>query len=218
MSGAPAQYVYVVGEDCSMSQWLTHLSLEHNVSVRRFATPHDCLEALRACPCALLVVSLDSDAESGLCLLTRCSQLNPQARRVALIDKGDVPLAIRAMQAGAQECMEKPFSEDWWSAALRVVSSEWSSTYPHGNGVLTKLEKFVLSQVVAGRTSREIAALLHRSPRTVEVHRTHILHKLGVSSTVDLVRQGVMMELSDSPRQPEPVPHLESGTAGNCDA
>lgn len=215
MSTVPAQYVYVVGGDCPMGQRPAHVLQKDNVSVRRFATPHDCLGALRACPCALLVVSLDGDAESGLCLLTRCGQLHPQTRRVALIDKGNVPLAIRAMQAGAQECMEKPFNEDWWSATIQTVSSKRSNTYPYGNGALTEVEKFVLSQVVAGRTSREIAAVLHRSPRTVEVHRTHILHKLGVSSTLDLVRQGVMMQLSDSPRQPEPVP--ESETSGNCD-
>jgi len=218
MSSTPAQYVYVVGGDCLVSQWPTHLLRRHNISVRRFATPHDCLQALRDGPCVLLVISLDGDPESGLHLLKSSNRLHPQTHRVALIGKGDVPLAMRAMRAGAQECIEKPLDEDWWLSAIQIVSSKWGNTYPHGNVALTEIERFVLGQVVAGRTSREIAAVLHRSPRTVEVHRTHIMHKLGVSSTVDLVRQGVRMELSDSTPQPEPDTHSESETSGDSDA
>jgi two-component system response regulator DctR len=56
---------------------------------------------------------------------------------------------------------------------------------------LTDREREILEQVVQGFTTKEIARTLQLSPRTVEVHRGHILHKLGARNTADLVRKAV---------------------------
>ena len=53
---------------------------------------------------------------------------------------------------------------------------------------LTSMETTVLQHVLQGRTNRQIGQSLHRSPRTIEVHRSHIMRKLGASTIVDLVR------------------------------
>jgi FixJ family two-component response regulator len=55
-------------------------------------------------------------------------------------------------------------------------------------GLLTQREREVLDLVVAGRANKEIAATLHLSPKTVEVHRAHVMDKMQASSVAELVR------------------------------
>ena len=53
------------------------------------------------------------------------------------------------------------------------------------------MEIRVLNLVLEGRNTREIALALHRSSRTIEVHRSHVMQKMGVTNVVELLRQAV---------------------------
>lgn len=64
---------------------------------------------------------------------------------------------------------------------------------------LTASQMRVLRLIVSGMSNKEIARSLHRSRRTIEGHRAHIMQKLGVDNPVDLVRRAVMMGLVDLP-------------------
>jgi len=64
----------------------------------------------------------------------------------------------------------------------------------------------VLYLILDGKNSREIASALHRSPRTIEVHRCHLMQKMGATSVIELLRRAVDMGLSLS----EPLPEEES--------
>lgn len=198
MTSALRRHVYIVKEGCPVQPWPEELLERYHIFVRSFATAADCLAALQECPCALLVVSLDGGPEAGLRLLTQAGQLHPLMFSIAVVHIGDVHMAVRAMKAGAHDCVEKPVEGKWWLMAIEKAAAKWQRAHRHSNGTLTETEKFVLRQVLAGKTSKEIAWMLHRSPRTVEVHRTHIIQKLGVSSTVDLIRQAVTLELQDA--------------------
>jgi len=198
VTSALRRQVYIVKEGCPVQPWSEELVQRYHISVRWFATANDCLEALRECPCALMVVALDGGSDAELRLLMQANQLHPLMLSIAVVNIGDVHMAVRAMQAGARDCVEKPADGEWWLLAVEKAAARWQRTQHHSNGVLTETEKFVLRQVLAGKTSKEIAWMLHRSPRTVEVHRTHIIQKLGVSSTVDLIRHAVTLELQDA--------------------
>ncbi len=64
---------------------------------------------------------------------------------------------------------------------------------------LTRTEINVLRFILDGKSNKEIAHLLHRSVRTIEVHRSHIMRKFSVDNLVDLVKQAAMMGLIDLP-------------------
>jgi len=64
---------------------------------------------------------------------------------------------------------------------------------------LTGSEMRVLRLIVKGMSNKEIAESLHRSRRTIEGHRAHLMQKLGVDNSVDLVRKAVAMGLIDLP-------------------
>ena len=62
---------------------------------------------------------------------------------------------------------------------------------------VTTAEVKVLKLIVKGMSSKEIARLLHRSPRTIENHRAHLMKKLGVDNSVDLIRRAITIGLID---------------------
>jgi len=64
---------------------------------------------------------------------------------------------------------------------------------------LTKTEMEVLCLILDGKSNKEAARLLHRSVRTIEDHRSHIMHKLGVNNVVDLVKRATAMGIIDLP-------------------
>lgn len=59
---------------------------------------------------------------------------------------------------------------------------------------LTDREKQVLDQVVRGLTTKEIARQLELSPRTIEIHRGHILRKMGARNAIELVRKALIRD------------------------
>ncbi len=66
---------------------------------------------------------------------------------------------------------------------------------PDGAGRLTSREHEILKQVIKGRSNKEIARALAISPKTVSVHRTNIMSKLGVQNSADLVRYAMQHHL-----------------------
>ncbi|MFC1761241.1 LuxR C-terminal-related transcriptional regulator [Planctomycetota bacterium] len=58
---------------------------------------------------------------------------------------------------------------------------------------MTKTERIVRRLLMQGMSKRRIAYVLQRSERTIEVHRGHIMQKLGVDNVVDLVKRASAM-------------------------
>ncbi|HEY4116047.1 MAG TPA: response regulator FixJ [Rhizomicrobium sp.] len=133
-----------------------------------------------------------------------------QSRRSALpailmTGHADVPIAVRAMKAGAVDFLEKPFDDEALlgsvqraldqakasgaaEASAKIVEQKLSS--------LTERERQVLDLLVAGKPNKIVAYELSISPRTVEIHRARVMDKMGAKSLAELVR----MKLSAAPK------------------
>ena len=110
---------------------------------------------------------------------------------------GDVALAVRAMKAGAVDFIEKPYDEtvmlDSVCRALNFSKASRSQAALVQNaesriGLLTAREHQVLQHLVAGRANKVIAYELDISPRTVEIHRAHLMEKMQARSLSDLIQ------------------------------
>jgi two-component system response regulator FixJ len=131
---------------------------------------------------------------------------------------GDVPLAVAAMQKGACSFLEKPFREaaleealeDAFARATATSGASAASAVSHvsrgpitperfaalepgprsslADG-LTKREREVLDLVVQGLLNKTIADRLGISIKTVELHRSNMMHKIGARSITDLMRR-----------------------------
>jgi FixJ family two-component response regulator len=115
---------------------------------------------------------------------------------IFLTGHGDIPMAVRAVQAGAVDFLEKPvpgatllervqralkLDEDRRETEIRTQAIQ--QRYVR----LSPREREIMAFMVSGLTSKEIARELDLSPRTVEVHRTHVMHKMAAAHLAELV-------------------------------
>jgi two-component system response regulator FixJ len=107
----------------------------------------------------------------------------------------DVPMAARAMRAGAADFIEKPFAQatllDSVAAAMARAGPPPDATLRARFERLTPRETEVLRQMVEGLPNKLIAHALGLSPRTVEIHRGRVMQKTGARSLAQLVRMAI---------------------------
>ena len=116
---------------------------------------------------------------------------------IIMTGHGDVPIAVRAMKAGAVDFVEKPFAAEAMVAVIRqaierarpsAASAGASEDLKARIESLTPREREVLDRLVAGRANKVIAFELDISPRTVEIHRARVMEKMQARNLSQLVR------------------------------
>jgi two-component system, LuxR family, response regulator FixJ len=123
---------------------------------------------------------------------------------IIITGHGDVPLAVRAMKAGAVDFIEKPFDDELLRASIargieqsRRARGE-SAVAQEAEGRIAQLtarEREVMEHLVAGRPNKVIAHRMDISPRTVEVHRGRVMDKMQARSLSDLVRMALAAKI-----------------------
>ena len=107
------------------------------------------------------------------------------------------------MRVGASEFIEKPLRRDKLLSAVRsALKQALAADPPEAAPKLTGAEMQVLNLVLEGKSNKEIAVELHRSIRTVEDHRGHIMHKWGIDNLIDLIKKAASTGLFELPESP----------------
>lgn len=147
----------------------------------------------------------------GLELQQRLSECSALLAVVVMTGQGDVPVAVRAMRAGAVDFLEKPFSDQELIDAVRRALEQsrllWqaqsaATTAATRLAALTPREREVFDLLVAGWPTKAIAKQLGASPRTIEVHRGRVFEKLRARSLPELVRLMLAAEPKAGRRTP----------------
>lgn len=165
------------------------------------------VEFLKALPglnpdCVILDVRMPQ--MSGLDVLEILNQKHPETPVIMMSGFADVSMAVKAMQSGASDFVEKPFqAKDVLDTIERVIEASSSDAKTVANaeaealfGTLSNREMEVLSRLVQGKQNKVVARELDISPRTVEVHRARIMQRLGVTSFAELVKLYVQSGLA----------------------
>ena len=168
-----------------------------NCNVSCFANGADCLEQLGKKNCNLLITDVKMPGMDGMALLSRVRREAPWVSVMIVSGFGDIPMAVRALKLGAVDFVEKPLERKAFLHKVKSIleESDFADTPTHH--VLTKTEKKVLKLILEGMANKEIAFRLDRALRTVERHRSDIMHKFGVDNIVDLVKKAAVVNLSD---------------------
>ncbi len=133
----------------------------------------------------------------GLQLQSALSESGAARPIIFLTGRGDIPMSVRAIQAGAINFLTKPVNDDDLLDAIvraRARDTETRGEREHMSVVNTRLghltprERQVLSHVIAGRLNKQIAADLGTVEKTIKVHRGRMMQKMGVHSVAELVR------------------------------
>jgi two-component system, LuxR family, response regulator FixJ len=189
--------ILIVDDDADVRDSLRALLESSGFVVR----DHDSAAGVLADPAIGAALCLIADIRmpgmDGLQLQEELNRRRIQVPVVVVTGHGDVPLAVRAMKAGAIDFLEKPFDEELLLAAVRraQAAAEQSRSEAEATDQATRLikqltprERDVLEHLVAGHPNKIIAYELSISPRTVEIHRAHVMDKMQARSLSDLIR------------------------------
>lgn len=195
--------VFVVDDDEAMRRSLKWLIESIGMRVQTFDSADAFLTAYTPDWAGCLLLDVRMPGMSGLDLqayLTRADYLLPV---VIITGHGDVAMAVKAMQAGALDFIEKPFHDEDLLRSIRralEVDSQTRAERSQHAVVLTRLEELtpreheVMDLVAAGLSNREIAKTLGVTAKTVEAHRAKVMDKMQATSLADLVRMALLVE------------------------
>ncbi len=188
MEDAISGHVALVDSDPRARAIAQRILQRVGAEVRCFGDAENCLIALSSHPCDLLITALRlHGGEDGLQLLEEVLQQRPWLPVLVVAASADVPMAVRVLKAGAADFLEKPLDREVFARTVEVLLNRSPSRQTAVHGGLSTAELRVLYLLFEGKSTREIAALLHRSPRTVEVHRSHVMHKMNAGNIVQLL-------------------------------
>jgi len=189
--------VFVVDDDASVREALGSLIRSAGMKVETFASAQEFLARPPVDAPGCLVLDVRLPGLSGLDLQSRMAEINLELPIVFITGHGDIPTTVRAMKAGAQEFLTKPFRDqdllDSIQQALerdRKAREQWAEIegLRRRFDLLTPREGEVMALMVAGLLNKQIAAELGASETTVKIHRHRVMEKMGAGSLAELVR------------------------------
>ena len=203
MNGQEAAYadqisdtVFVVDDDPLVLKSLYATLSLAGFRVVKFASAELFLENITSRHSGCVITDIRMPGMNGLELQEELARRNGLLSVIVMSGHADVPLAVRAIKAGALEILQKPFGHDQLVSHVRtalalsqVRVSQFSTSEAASQRLqsLTEREREVFDLVVQGRANKEIARSLDISFRTVEVHRARIMAKFDVGSIAELV-------------------------------
>lgn len=202
---ASEELVFVVDDDADVRESLCALLESAGLNARAHDSARSFLNAYAGGQLGCLIADIRMPDMDGLELQEELVRRKIALPVIVVTGHADVPLAVRAMKAGAIDLIEKPFDDEQLIASVRralvqaVGAREQAATVDAAKArvaTLSAREHQVLELLVAGQPNKIIAFELDISPRTVEIHRAHVMEKMEAKSLSDLVRAALAAGVS----------------------
>jgi two-component system, chemotaxis family, CheB/CheR fusion protein len=192
-----AAVIFVVDDDSHVRAGMRIMLEADGRAVEDYATCESFLEAYQPGREGCLLIDAYLPGMGGLELLQRLKNTGHSLPSIMITGNGDVPMAVQAMRAGASDFIEKPvsgndlltsidFALGHWRDSNKLTA--WRETAATHIAGLTARQRQIMELVLAGHPSKNIAADLGISQRTVENHRASIMKKTGSKSLPALAR------------------------------
>jgi len=187
--------VYVVDDDPAVRKSISFLLGILDVDVRPLETAEDFLSSYQSGAPSCLILDVRMPGISGLELQERLNRCQIDIPIVFISGHGDIPMAVRAMRAGAIDFLTKPFNDqdliDLVQRAIdvdrqRQIQRREGAAIAARHALLTQRESEIMALIVAGNTNKEIALALAISIKTVETHRARLMEKMRVENVAEL--------------------------------
>jgi FixJ family two-component response regulator len=189
--------VFIVDDDAGVLKALSRLLRAKGYDVRSYTSPQEFLAHHDATVPGCAVLDVAMPGLDGLELQQALTSGGSDRPVIFITGKGDIPTSVRAMKAGAVDFLTKPVSDqDLLGAITRAEEQDTKAREVYAEfalieakmTTLTPREREVLTHVVAGRLNKQIACDLGTVEKTIKVHRSRMMKKLGVRTVADLVR------------------------------
>ena len=198
--------VFVVDDDVSVRESLRLLIESADWRAETFASGREFLARPRAVAPSCLLLDVVLPELSGCDLQTLVAD-RADMPIIFISGHGDVPVAVRAIKAGAVDFFTKPLVSDVLLGTIRSAIDRSCVALMDAQGMrelrdrytwLSRREREVMTRVVSGRLNKQIAADLGISEITVKAHRGQVMRKLHAESLADLVRMAARLGLQDA--------------------
>jgi len=189
--------VFIVDDDADVRDSLRALLESAGFAVEDYDSATGFLAGMSPRDGACLVADIRMPDMDGLTLQEELVKRQADLPVIIVTGHGDVPLAVRAMKAGAIDFIEKPYDDELLLSSVRRAREQSLNRQAKSSNAkeaetrvatLTAREREVLEHLVGGQPNKVIAHELGISPRTVEIHRAHLMEKMQARSLSDLVR------------------------------
>lgn len=188
--------VFIVDDDPAVRDSLRWLLESMRLKVATFASAEDFLKFYTMHRIGCLILDVRMPGMSGLQLQQSLTKQKYALPIIFITGHGDIPMAVRAMQAGAMYFLEKPFEDqvllDYVHEALVLDNDNQQARIRLAMiqariANLTEREREVMELVIANHSNKEVASKLGVSIKTVEFHRSHMMEKMHATSLIELV-------------------------------
>ncbi|MDC0663780.1 response regulator FixJ [Marinobacter sp. SS21] len=191
------QIVYVVEDDEAVRDSLELLLKSDGKAVATYegaaAFLADYSEDMAGC----IVLDIRMPGMDGMELQKKLNELHALLPIIFVTGHGDVPMAVDAMKEGAVDFIQKPYREEALLEKIEAALTqdrEQRQTLGEQQEILRRVktltprESEIMARMIAGQANKVIAIELEISQRTVEIHRSRVMHKMGTHSLAHLVR------------------------------
>ena len=194
---AEVETIFLVDDDPPVVRALERLLRAAGYEVRGFLTSQAFLEQHDPAVPGCAVLDIAIDGTTGLELQRLLAASGCDRPIVFLTGRGDIPMSVRAMRAGAVSFLTKPVQAGELLEAIHfALEGDRKARAARGKlaaierrvATLTSREREVLRHVIAGRLNKQIAADLGTAEKTIKVHRGRVMEKMGARSVAELVR------------------------------
>ena len=190
-------HIFIIDDEQKVCNILCEAFELYGINATCFTREEDCLKELESGRCDLLITALKMPEIDGIELMKKAKSFFPYLPVIIIAGYGDIPTAVSAIKAGAVDFIKKPIETDRFIQKVKSVLQQNHNVHKIINKPLTNMEKKVLKLIIDGANNREIANIMKRSIRTIEVHRANIMKKLSVNNVIDLIKRIALIGLSE---------------------
>jgi two-component system response regulator FixJ len=203
-----APTVFIVDDDSGIRSSIRVLMKSVGLPAMPYPSAKEFLDAYHPHQPGCLVLDIRMPGMSGLELQEALNERGAVIPVIFITGHGDVPMAVEAMRHGAFEFLQKPFRDqdliDRIQKALARDQETRVSLREHGKtrariASLTPREREVLELLTSGKANKMMAQDMGLSQRTIEIHRAHVMEKMGAKSVAQLVRMVMDLEYRGTP-------------------
>lgn len=191
------QHVYIVDDDDAVRESLSMLLRTEDFEVYPFGNPAEFVAHVEDIENGCIVLDLCMPEISGMDVMLDLKKRDIKMPIICITGHGDIPTAVKALKIGAYDFLEKPFDSNMLIKIVKECIADrldkheleiFESGAKEAVESLTPREHEVLKGMVDGLRNKQIAFDLGISIRTVELHRVHVMEKLGAKSLSDVLK------------------------------
>jgi RNA polymerase sigma factor (sigma-70 family) len=212
----PSAIICVIDDDPSIRRGLKHLLGSMGLESTFFGSAKEFLSHNLPDVPSCIILEVRLPGMSGLDLQDVLIEGRTQIPTIFITSHGDIPMAVRAIKAGAVNFLPKPFrDQDLLDSVQEALERDRTRRQNEAEILelrerfdsLTPREREVLPLVTSGLPSKEIAAVIGTSVTTVKVHRSKLTRKIGARSVAELVRMVTKLDIARQHQRPHQRPH-----------